>query len=66
MVEHITRIEETRNAYGVLLGRSEGKKPSGKPRRRWEDKIKMDLKQVGCDAGTKVALLKIGTNGGRM
>ncbi|KAJ4429778.1 hypothetical protein ANN_21982 [Periplaneta americana] len=38
---------ESRNAYRVLVGRPEGKRPLGRPRRRWEDNIKMDLRDVG-------------------
>ena len=34
--------------YKVLVGKLEGKRPLGRPRRRWEDNIKMDLKEVGC------------------
>jgi hypothetical protein len=34
--------------YRVLVGKPEGKRPLGRPRRRWEDNIKMDLKEVGC------------------
>ncbi|KAJ4434296.1 hypothetical protein ANN_22848 [Periplaneta americana] len=40
---------ESRNAYRVLIGRPEGKRPLGRPRRRWEDNIKMDLREVGYD-----------------
>jgi hypothetical protein len=36
---------ETRNAYRILVGKPEGKRPLGKPRRRWEDNNKMDLKR---------------------
>ena len=36
-------------AYRVLVGKPEGKRPLGRPRRRWEDNIKMDLRGVGCD-----------------
>jgi hypothetical protein len=39
---------EGRGAYRVLVGKPEGKRPVGKPRRRWEDNIKMDLQEVGC------------------
>jgi hypothetical protein len=39
---------EKRVVYRVLVGKSEGKKPLGRPRRRWEDNIKMDLQEVGC------------------
>ncbi|KAJ4436645.1 hypothetical protein ANN_16776 [Periplaneta americana] len=40
---------ESRNAYRVLVGRPEEKRPLGRPRRRWEDNIKMDLREVGYD-----------------
>jgi len=39
---------EMRDVYRVLVGKSEGKRPLGRPRRRCEDSIKMDLKEVGC------------------
>jgi hypothetical protein len=38
---------EKRNAYGILVGKPEGKRPLGRPRRRWQDNIKMDLKEIG-------------------
>jgi hypothetical protein len=38
---------EDRGVYRVLVGKHEGKRPLGKPRRRWEDNIKMDLQEVG-------------------
>ena len=47
---HVARTEEFRNECKVLVGRPEGKRSLGRPRRRWEDNIKMDLKEVGCDA----------------
>jgi len=37
-----------RGVYRVMLGKPEGKRPLGRPRRRWEDNIKMDLQEVGC------------------
>ncbi|KAJ4443845.1 hypothetical protein ANN_05632 [Periplaneta americana] len=46
---HVARMGESRNAYRVLVGRLEGKRPLGRPRRRWEDNIKMDLREVGYD-----------------
>ncbi|KAJ4436792.1 hypothetical protein ANN_16924 [Periplaneta americana] len=46
---HVARMGESRNAYRVLVGRPEGKRPLGRPRRRWEDNIKMDLGEVGYD-----------------
>ncbi|KAJ4433494.1 hypothetical protein ANN_15798 [Periplaneta americana] len=47
--EHVARMCESRNAYRVLVGRPEGKRPLGRPRRRWEDNIKMDLREMGYD-----------------
>ncbi|KAJ4438068.1 hypothetical protein ANN_14007 [Periplaneta americana] len=46
---YVARMGESRNAYRVLVGRPEGKRPLGRPRRRWEDNIKMDLREVGYD-----------------
>ena len=40
---------ERRGVYRVLVGKPEGKRPLGRPRRRWEDNIKMDLQEVGCE-----------------
>jgi hypothetical protein len=40
---------EKRNAYRILMGKPEGKRPMGRPRRRWMDKIKMDLREIGWD-----------------
>jgi hypothetical protein len=42
-------MEETRNAYRILVGKPEGKRPLGRPKRRWGDNIKMDLTEIGCD-----------------
>jgi len=39
---------ERRCLYGVLVGKPEGKRPLGRPRRRWEDNIKFDIHEVGC------------------
>ena len=44
-------MELSRNAYRVLMGKPEGKRPLGRPRRRREDNIKMDLREEGCDPG---------------
>jgi hypothetical protein len=40
---------ETRNAYRILVGKQEGERPLGRPRRRWVDNIKMDLRETGWD-----------------
>jgi hypothetical protein len=46
---HVARMGEWRGIYRVLVGRAEGKRPLGRPRRRWEDNIKMDLREIGID-----------------
>jgi hypothetical protein len=46
---HVARLEEGRVVYRVLIGRSEGKRPLGRPRRRWENNIKMDFRGIGID-----------------
>ena len=42
-------MEDSRGVYRVLVGKPEGKRPLGSARRRWEDNIKMDLQEVGCE-----------------
>jgi hypothetical protein len=41
------RMKKKINAYRVLVGKQEGKRPLGRPRRRWEDNIKMDVREIG-------------------
>ena len=45
---HVARVGKKKGGYRVLMGKPEGKRPRGRPRRRWEDNIKMDLQEVGC------------------
>jgi len=45
---HVARMGERRGVYRVSVGKPEGKRPLGRPRRRWVDNIKMDLQEVGC------------------
>ena len=45
---HVARMGERRDVYRVLVGKPEGKRPLGRPRRSWEDNIKTDLQEVGC------------------
>jgi len=54
-----------RRVYRVLVGKPEGKRPLGRPRRRWEDNIKMDLQEVGV-VGTGWSWLRIGTGVGHL
>jgi hypothetical protein len=53
---HVARMGEGRGVYRVLVGRPEGKRPPGRPKSRWEDNIKMDVREIGID----------GTNGFRL
>jgi hypothetical protein len=48
---HVACTGEGRNVYRVLVGKPEGKRPLGIPRRRWEDGIKMDLREIGWGGG---------------
>ena len=45
---HVARMGEGREVYRVLVGKPEGRRPLGRPRRRWVDNIRMDLQDVGC------------------
>ena len=51
---HETRMEEGRSAFKILTGKPTGKRPLGRPRRRWENNIKMDLEEIGINAGNWV------------
>jgi hypothetical protein len=44
---HVARMVEVRGEYNILVGGPEGRRPLGRPRRRWEDNIKMDLSEIG-------------------
>jgi hypothetical protein len=46
---HVAQMGETRNAYRILVGKPEEKRPLGRPKRRWVDTIKMDLRETGWD-----------------
>jgi hypothetical protein len=48
---HVACMGEGRGAYRVLVGRPEGRRPLGRPRRRWEENIKMNLQEVGWGHG---------------
>jgi len=47
---HVAHMGERRGVYRVLVGKPEGKRPFGRPRHRWEDNIKIDLQEVGCES----------------
>ncbi|KAJ4430169.1 hypothetical protein ANN_22379 [Periplaneta americana] len=63
---HVERMDKSRNAYRVLVGRPEGKRPFGRLRRRWEYNIKMDLREVESDGRTGLIVLRIGIDDGLM
>jgi hypothetical protein len=56
-VGHVARMGEKRNTYRVLVRKPEGKRPLGRPRRRWVDNIKMDLREI------ELIWIRIGTSG---
>jgi hypothetical protein len=55
---HVARMEKGRGVYRVLVGRSEWKRPLGRPRRRWEDNIKMNLREIGIDGPNWIQLFQ--------
>jgi hypothetical protein len=55
---HVARMEEGRGLYRVLVGRPEGKRPLGRPRRKWEDNIKMDLRETGIAVANRIQLVQ--------
>ena len=51
---HAARMDEGRSAFKILTGKPTGKRPLGRPRRRWENNIRMDLEEIGINAGNWV------------
>ena len=62
----MARMEEGRGVHKVLVGKPEGRRPLRRPRRRWDDNIKIDLQEVEEVVGTGWSWLRIGTGGGRL
>jgi hypothetical protein len=60
MAGHVTRMVEGRGVYRVLVGRPEGKRPLRRPRRRWDDNIKLDLRELGTDGANWIRLAQDG------
>ena len=63
---HVARMGQERGVYRVLVGKPEGKIPLGRPRLRWEDNIKMDLRKLDVGIWTGSSWLRIETGGGRL
>jgi hypothetical protein len=61
---HVACTGERRGAYRVLMGKREGRSPLERPRHKWEDYVKMDLREIGWRASTGSIWLRIGTGGG--
>jgi hypothetical protein len=61
---HVARMGEKRNAYRILVGKPEGKRPLGRPRRRWVDNIKIDLREIGWVGMDSIDLIKTETSRG--
>jgi hypothetical protein len=60
---HVARMDDKRNAYRLLAGKPDGKRPLGRPRRRWVNNIRMDLGEVDGVMWIGLILLRIGTGG---
>ena len=60
---HVARAMERRVVYSVWVGKPEGKRPFGKPRRRWDGNVKMDLQEVVCGVWTGSSWFRIVTGG---
>ena len=65
-MRHVACMGVKRGVYKVTVGKPKGKRPLGRPRRRWKDNIKMDLQEVGCGGMTGSSWLRIGTGGGHL
>jgi hypothetical protein len=61
---HLARMGEEKNVYRVLVGEHKGRRPFERPRRRWEDGIKMDLREVGWGGWSGFNWLRVGAVGG--
>ena len=57
-VGHVVRMGERRGVYRILVGKPEGKRPLGRPKRRWEDNIKTGLQEVGCGSMDCIELVQ--------
>jgi hypothetical protein len=65
-VGHVARMGEERGVCRVVVGKPEGRRPLGRPRRRWEYNTKMDLQEVGCEVWTALSWLRIETGSGHL
>jgi hypothetical protein len=61
---HVVRMGKGRGVYRISVGKPERRRPLGRPRRRWDDNIKMDLREIGMMGGTGFGWLRVGSSGG--
>jgi hypothetical protein len=61
---HVAHVGEGRGVYRVLVGSSEAKRPLGRPRRRWKDNIKMDLREIEIDEANWIQQAQDRSSGG--
>ena len=59
----VARMEEGRSVFKILTGKPTGKRSLGRPRRRWEDNIRMDLEEISVNAGIELIRFRIGIIG---
>jgi hypothetical protein len=61
---NVARMGEKRKLYKILVGKPEGKRPVVRPKRWWEDGIRIDLREIGCGGVEWIQLASIRTGGG--
>ena len=64
--DHVARMEESRSAFKILTGKPTGKRPLGRPRRKWEDNIRMGLKEIDLNMWNWLNRLRRGIIGERL
>jgi hypothetical protein len=63
---HVARVAGMRNAYNILIGKPEGKRPIGRIRRRLEVNVRMDIREIVWEDGVRLIWLKIGISDGNL
>jgi hypothetical protein len=61
---HVARMGHERTVYKILVGKPEGKRPLGRPKRRWETGIKVDLREISWEVWSGFSWLRVATGGG--
>jgi len=58
LARYVARMGEMRNVYNILVGKTEGERPLEKPRRRWEDNIRMDIREIDWEGVDWIELIQ--------